>query len=146
MIAHLISAVVFLELIRGRDLAQHNHHLLFILSIFEMIHAFFSELRPILNYTGVLFSHARSFDSIGALKVSYYLGMMVNSLTTLSFFSRNWWLVVISLTRSITVFRLQRILKQAEGVNFGSSILKRCLLYTSPSPRDLSTSRMPSSA
>ena len=24
--------------------------------------------------------------------------------------------------------------------------LKRCLLYTSPSPRDLSTSRMPSSA
>ena len=25
-------------------------------------------------------------------------------------------------------------------------ILKRCLLYTSPSPRDLSTSRMPSSA
>ena len=26
------------------------------------------------------------------------------------------------------------------------SKLKRCLLYTSPSPRDLSTSRMPSSA
>ena len=27
-----------------------------------------------------------------------------------------------------------------------SSHLKSCLLYTSPSPRDLSTSRMPSSA
>ena len=27
-----------------------------------------------------------------------------------------------------------------------SAILERCLLYTSPSPRDLSTSRMPSSA
>ena len=26
------------------------------------------------------------------------------------------------------------------------SVLKACLLYTSPSPRDLSTSRMPSSA
>ena len=26
------------------------------------------------------------------------------------------------------------------------SMVKRCLLYTSPSPRDLSTSRMPSSA
>ena len=32
--------------------------------------------------------------------------------------------------------------------NFGSfeSCLESCLLYTSPSPRDLSTSRMPSSA
>jgi len=31
--------------------------------------------------------------------------------------------------------------------NFGRDILSRiCLLYTSPSPRDLSTSRMPSSA
>ena len=29
---------------------------------------------------------------------------------------------------------------------FDSSYLKNCLLYTSPSPRDLSTSRMPSSA
>ena len=27
-----------------------------------------------------------------------------------------------------------------------ASVFKRCLLYTSPSPRDLSTSRMPSSA
>ena len=29
---------------------------------------------------------------------------------------------------------------------FKASFLKDCLLYTSPSPRDLSTSRMPSSA
>ena len=28
----------------------------------------------------------------------------------------------------------------------GQAIYKHCLLYTSPSPRDLSTSRMPSSA
>ena len=28
----------------------------------------------------------------------------------------------------------------------GHSMIKHCLLYTSPSPRDLSTSRMPSSA
>ena len=28
----------------------------------------------------------------------------------------------------------------------GDYIIKTCLLYTSPSPRDLSTSRMPSSA
>ena len=30
--------------------------------------------------------------------------------------------------------------------NIGGYIAKGCLLYTSPSPRDLSTSRMPSSA
>ena len=31
-------------------------------------------------------------------------------------------------------------------VPVGDQVLGRCLLYTSPSPRDLSTSRMPSSA
>ena len=30
--------------------------------------------------------------------------------------------------------------------NMGAQMVKDCLLYTSPSPRDLSTSRMPSSA
>ena len=33
-----------------------------------------------------------------------------------------------------------------DGGKGGSVIIKVCLLYTSPSPRDLSTSRMPSSA
>ena len=32
------------------------------------------------------------------------------------------------------------------GSNAGNSASASCLLYTSPSPRDLSTSRMPSSA
>ena len=32
------------------------------------------------------------------------------------------------------------------GGGFGGLLLGGCLLYTSPSPRDLSTSRMPSSA
>ena len=31
-------------------------------------------------------------------------------------------------------------------INAEGAIVKTCLLYTSPSPRDLSTSRMPSSA
>ena len=35
-------------------------------------------------------------------------------------------------------------LKEEERVQ--KQLLKACLLYTSPSPRDLSTSRMPSSA
>ena len=30
--------------------------------------------------------------------------------------------------------------------NMGAKLIQDCLLYTSPSPRDLSTSRMPSSA
>ena len=33
-----------------------------------------------------------------------------------------------------------------EEVKFGGGKVISCLLYTSPSPRDLSTSRMPSSA
>ena len=32
------------------------------------------------------------------------------------------------------------------NATYVSDVLKTCLLYTSPSPRDLSTSRMPSSA
>jgi len=38
------------------------------------------------------------------------------------------------------VYRLQR------GTQFIDEVFSVCLLYTSPSPRDLSTSRMPSSA
>ena len=34
----------------------------------------------------------------------------------------------------------------AQGGMFSPTVLMNCLLYTSPSPRDLSTSRMPSSA
>ena len=37
----------------------------------------------------------------------------------------------------------KRIIGQEEAI---SAVSKACLLYTSPSPRDLSTSRMPSSA
>ena len=39
--------------------------------------------------------------------------------------------------------------KESEGINIINKLATRdnvCLLYTSPSPRDLSTSRMPSSA
>ena len=39
-------------------------------------------------------------------------------------------------------WRLKQLAEGREAVVFG----KACLLYTSPSPRDLSTSRMPSSA
>ena len=43
--------------------------------------------------------------------------------------------------------RLVRQIGLGGGILFkGSGFYQTCLLYTSPSPRDLSTSRMPSSA
>ena len=39
-----------------------------------------------------------------------------------------------------------RILLEESGDEGFMGLVKTCLLYTSPSPRDLSTSRMPSSA
>ena len=33
-----------------------------------------------------------------------------------------------------------------QAIKYGTNMVGGCLLYTSPSPRDLSTSRMPSSA
>ena len=42
--------------------------------------------------------------------------------------------------------QLYRISEKIRCEKIGTSYFKGCLLYTSPSPRDLSTSRMPSSA
>ena len=55
----------------------------------------------------------------------------------------------------LELFRMRRgkIVKLADSIKLNSDIYNQltveeniCLLYTSPSPRDLSTSRMPSSA
>ena len=49
-------------------------------------------------------------------------------------------------------FRVIEINRVVDGdtidvtIDLGFDLYKNCLLYTSPSPRDLSTSRMPSSA
>ena len=42
--------------------------------------------------------------------------------------------------------RLFKRLREVQGKVAAQEVVKDCLLYTSPSPRDLSTSRMPSSA
>ena len=42
--------------------------------------------------------------------------------------------------------RLEFLGDSVLGLIVTEELYKRCLLYTSPSPRDLSTSRMPSSA
>ena len=53
------------------------------------------------------------------------------------------WEKVLRLQAELDNLR-KRTLKDIESANRGS--IESCLLYTSPSPRDLSTSRMPSSA
>ena len=42
--------------------------------------------------------------------------------------------------------KIDNLVQVAHNVIIGSGSMLACLLYTSPSPRDLSTSRMPSSA
>ena len=58
--------------------------------------------------------------------------------------------VAVSIGKTLAVnFGISKYLskKPYEGdYNFKKVVLYTCLLYTSPSPRDLSTSRMPSSA
>ena len=46
----------------------------------------------------------------------------------------------------VQVFEGTAKINRDTGVTFMGDVFKLCLLYTSPSPRDLSTSRMPSSA
>ena len=41
---------------------------------------------------------------------------------------------------------IQYLAEQNQDLRLTGDAMKLCLLYTSPSPRDLSTSRMPSSA
>ena len=45
----------------------------------------------------------------------------------------------------LTIKGAQKVLRE-DGMAYVSGLSQPCLLYTSPSPRDLSTSRMPSSA
>ena len=46
----------------------------------------------------------------------------------------------------ISLQQAQSLNEENKNKKVGDEILQPCLLYTSPSPRDLSTSRMPSSA
>ena len=48
--------------------------------------------------------------------------------------------------QSLNVFRMKLLGAEVKVVNSGTATLKDCLLYTSPSPRDMRRSRMPSSA
>ena len=52
----------------------------------------------------------------------------------------------VSIQNALKINALETELQRAKRTVSGKLTFKDCLLYTSPSPRDLSTSRMPSSA
>ena len=52
------------------------------------------------------------------------------------------WLISMALRRGLA----EKFGGQYTDVRYRQGVADACLLYTSPSPRDLSTSRMPSSA
>ena len=61
-----------------------------------------------------------------------------------------WFIPMSTETMALTLENVEKVLDElrpflmADGGNV--EVVELCLLYTSPSPRDLSTSRMPSSA
>eukprot|EP00831_Metopus_contortus_P072727 TRINITY_DN66349_c0_g1_i1.p1 TRINITY_DN66349_c0_g1~~TRINITY_DN66349_c0_g1_i1.p1 ORF type:complete len:207 (+),score=46.81 TRINITY_DN66349_c0_g1_i1:103-723(+) len=80
----------------------------------------------------------------------FWIGNSIGQLSAMIFYagiilSQDWREVVED-----AQFRLNQELSRVEeknnSINFSNELLLSCLLYTSPSPRDLSTSRMPSSA
>ena len=48
--------------------------------------------------------------------------------------------------KDIEISQIKKVVSHPQALGQCSKWISNCLLYTSPSPRDLSTSRMPSSA
>ena len=84
-----------------------------------------------------LFSFSAANASSGVFKISHDLGFGKD--TNLDAITKGRLFQVVIMTQN----RLVR--KDLKGVT-SAELATDCLLYTSPSPRDLSTSRMPSSA
>ena len=86
-------------------------------------------------YTHSLPQFKRFYTFVPALLMCYFIPAALNSLG------------IVNGEESNLYFVASRYLLPASLILLCLSIdLKGCLLYTSPSPRDLSTSRMPSSA
>ena len=52
----------------------------------------------------------------------------------------------LTCSASVGVYENEKLNKQKLVINLEILLINNCLLYTSPSPRDKSSSRMPSSA
>ena len=62
------------------------------------------------------------------------------------FRSDGWKQLIEELTQNAATINNVAVIKDAEDLFFRQGQLEVCLLYTSPSPRDVEESRMPSSA
>ena len=70
--------------------------------------------------------------------------IIMKDMTLMRAFSANFWIVLLGI--SAVIFGNWDVLKNIATTSPGIVIAVTCLLYTSPSPRDRTRSRMPSSA
>ena len=68
------------------------------------------------------------------------LGVLTGMIIPLGVFV---WLYLSDKNKNETILEMAKQIDDPEEIK---ELIRTCLLYTSPSPRDLSTSRMPSSA
>ena len=107
-----------------------------------ILYSYRTYVRPLLEYSCILFANASEqlFKKIQAvettaIKIAYRLTPWATNTYCYSLVNFE---TILNRTKSLS--------KQFLKKNKDDELMKPCLLYTSPSPRDLSTSRMPSSA
>ena len=99
-----------------------NNPMAFIKSNFNTLKNYFSDLElTIQEYENFITSNNTNVDILEKTRKKYDLDFLIEDIEEL-------------------------MSDSADGIARVQDIVKSCLLYTSPSPRDLSTSRMPSSA
>ena len=86
----------------------------------------------------------KPWSSSGSAKVGHHHPYPINAITRRPYSGIN--LPLLWAEARLQGFTQDRWLTFNQAKKAGGHIRKGCLLYTSPSPRDLSTSRMPSSA
>ena len=81
------------------------------------------------------------------VKMSDGIGKIVEGYNSvISALENNRVLELVTLEKNIDSKKVKDLIEIAQQKKAKVTNIKSCLLYTSPSPRDLSTSRMPSSA
>ena len=100
------------------------------------------EFAPLEGITGYIYrnAHHACFPSMDRYYTPFITPKKGKSFTT-----REWNDIAAEHNQNIAVVP-QILTNQAEGFCKVAGMLKDCLLYTSPSPRDATLSRMPSSA
>ena len=116
---------------KDENMARFLRHVRLV-SVNEAVGAYATDV--ILSFCYAKTSHGRLLQQFGLLEAEGGKNMLLDSL---ALSRRNLDIVCAFTSKDMDDERLHQD---------GPKLLKNCLLYTSPSPRDLSTSRMPSSA